>query len=225
MSARREYHARVVVIAQIEVALGQIEHRPRIIGAAFDLGQQQIAIPRILLRIQVTAAEAPRVDVVLALEAFLDERVVACGPLVDDTLIAPRHCVAEQLPAPVGEAGSRAVAQVVDVGAQPAEVGSTHNQVVGVDDPDVVAVPLGESQCLGPVVAEIAPRSFVKFTRDTKAGHMAADHVLGSVVGAGIDDHPRRDVGRNRVEHLVDDVLFVTDDHVEADRGARAYRV
>ena len=42
------------------------------------------------------------------------------------------------------------------------------------------------------------------------------DGVLRAVVGAGVDHHPVGDVGRHRVENLVDDVGFVLDDHVQA---------
>jgi hypothetical protein len=143
---------------------------------------------------------------------------------VDDPHITPEQLVTEQLSAPI-EHAAVAAAQVVDVGVNAVEVGRTHDHVVCIDDPDVVAVPLGEGQRLRPVVAEVPPRPFVKLTGYAKVRHVAADHVLGAIVGAGIHDHPGGDMGRDRAEHLLDDVRLVADDHVEADRGARGHRV
>ena len=115
--------------------------------------------------------------------------------------------------------------QQVGVRAQAAEVGLAHNQVVGVYDPDVVAVSPGEGQRLRPVVAEVKPRPFVKLARDAKTGHVVADHVLGPVVGTGVHDYPRADIGRDLIKHFLDDVCLVTDDHVEADRRTHGQRV
>ena len=108
--------ARVDEIIQIEVALGQIEHRPRILGVAFDLGQQQIAVARIRLRIPTAGTEATRFGVVVALEAPNGAVRLPYGRLVDDAFIAHAYPVAEQLRAPVGEGGI-SEAQAVDVGA------------------------------------------------------------------------------------------------------------
>jgi len=49
----------------------------------------------------------------------------------------------------------------------------------GIHDPDVSPVSLGEGKRFGPVVAEIAPGPFVKLALNAKAGHMAADRILG----------------------------------------------
>ena len=51
-------------------------------------------------------------------------------------------------------------------------------------------MPLRELDRLGPVVAEVAPRSLVEFARDAEGAHVVADQVLGAVVGAGVHDHP-----------------------------------
>ena len=132
---------------------------------------------------------------------------------------AHRHPVAEQLRHPEVIADGVRTAQPVDVGVQPGEVGGADDGVVGVHDPDVVAVALGEGECFGSVVAEVAPGPFVKFAGDAEAGHVGADQVLGAVVGAGVHDHPGADVGRDGVEYLGDDVCLVAHDHVQADRG------
>jgi hypothetical protein len=144
---------------------------------------------------------------------------------MDDALVAPSQPIAEQLETPVADPVGFLVVQPVRVSAQRAEVGCAHHPVVGVYHPDVVAVSLRQGQRFRSVAAKVAPRPLVQLTRDAQTGHMAADCVLGTVVGPGVDDHPRGDERRDHVEHLGDDVCLVADDHVEADRRGRGRRV
>src|SRR5262249_43358849 len=97
-----------------------------------------------------------RFDVVVALQARTDERVVTHDVLMNDTLVSDTQPVAEQQRAPEGAIGG-SLAQFIYVGAQLAEIECAHYRVVGVDDPDVVTAPLSEGQRLGSVMAEIAP--------------------------------------------------------------------
>jgi hypothetical protein len=226
MASSRRFSMNVLVVAEValgdsevHVTLAQVIDVPRILGVAFDLGQQQIAVARVLLRIPVAVAEATRLDVIVAFQALTLERLVTLDVFVNDTLVADPQPVAEQQRAPEDAVGG-SLAQLVNVQAQPAEIDCAHNPVVGVDDPDVVTAALGEVERLGPVVAEIAPGPFVQLTGDAAAAHVIADQVLGPVVGARVHDHPRVDVGRDRVERLGDDVRLVLHDHVQADRGA-----
>ncbi|VBA52393.1 hypothetical protein LAUMK191_02446 [Mycobacterium attenuatum] len=209
--------ARVGEIAKVVIALGQIEDRPRVRGVALNLGQQQIAVARILLPRQVAGTALTILDVVIALQA----RLHAAGEiphrgLMSDAHPLHPHAVAEQLRAIVA-VGVAHVTHPVDVGAQAREIGFAHQQVVGVDHPNVVALTLGQGQRLGAVVTEVAPRAFVELTRNAEPVHVVANESLSPVVGAGVHDHPRADVGRHRVERLGDDVCLVSHDHVEAD--------
>ena len=117
------------------------------------------------------------------------------GLVADDALmhhpdIPPRKTVAEHLLAPVGEILRRAVSQLVCVGGQLAEVRRADYQIVGVDHPDVVRVPLRERESLGAVMAEVLPRALMQLAGDPEPGHVGADDVLGAVLGAGVDDAP-----------------------------------
>ncbi|CAM3434067.1 hypothetical protein MYIN104542_29880 [Mycobacterium intermedium] len=182
--------ARVGEIAKIKVALGQVEHRPVVLGVTFDLGQQQIAIPRILLRVLAAGTNATRFDVIPALEACRrGAGVVAHNILVNDAHVTHGQSVAEHKRAPVG-AGPLFDAQAVNVGTESGEVRRTAKYVVGVHDPDIVGVALGKSQRLGAIMAEVAPWAFVKLSRDAKMGHAAFNDILGPVVGTGVHDHP-----------------------------------
>ena len=190
-----------------------------IVGFAFDLGQQQLRVVGVLQRIQAPATETARLDVVGAGEGVLDKRNTAVGVLMQHTLVTPGQSVPEQLPTPVGGAGS--VAQLVDIGGEAVEVRSADQQIVGVDDPDVIAVSPGQCQRLGAVASEVVPGPLVYFTGNTQIGHVGTDHILSSVIRTGIHDHPRRDERCHRVQHLTDYVRLVTNDHVEADRRVR----
>ena len=83
---------------------------------------------------------------VLTLEALLGERLIAGSEFVDDAFIAPGHPVAEQLPAPVTQSLAVSIAQPVNIRGEPAEVRCADQYIIGIDYPDVVAVPLGERQ-------------------------------------------------------------------------------
>ncbi len=209
---------RVLRITGVVVALGQVEDRARVVGIARDLGQQQVAIALVLLGVQVAPAQPSGVDVVVALQACIGGRRVADRVLVDDTFIPPRQPAAKDLLAPVAEVGP--VPQRVAVGRQAAEIQRAHDHVVGIHDPDVVAVAARQLQRLGAVMPEVAPLAFMQLARDSERAHVCADRLLGPVVGPGVDDHPRGDVGRHGVEDLVHDVRLVADDHVQANQRA-----
>ena len=161
---------------------------------------------------------------VLPLEPLNDAGVIPRRALVHDTHVAHARPVAEQLRAPVADGGF-CDRHVVDVSVEQIEVGCALDGVVGVHDPDVVTAALGQGQRLGAVMAEVAPWPFEKLARDPEFGHVIADQVLGSVVGAGVHDHPRADVRRGRIERLLNDVRLVAHDHVQADRGTRGHRL
>ena len=74
---------------------------------------------------------------------------------------------------------------------------------------------LRKGKGLGPVIPEIGRRPFVKFTGDAKSRHVVPDQILNPVVAAGAYDHPRADVGRDRVEGLLE-VCLVSHDHAQA---------
>ena len=210
--------AGVVEIAEIEIALGQVEGRTGIVGFSFHLGQQQVSVAGVLLRVEIASADTSRIDVVVAVEPDSLMRRVARHELVHHAFVAPWHAVAEELRTPVGEAARWPVVQVVDRFGETAQIGRADHQVVGVDYPDVVGASGGKIQGLGSVVAEILPRAVDEFAGDSQAGHMCADDILGAVVGSGVDDGPGRNIGGDAVQHLMDDVGFVADDHVQTDR-------
>lgn len=109
---------------------------------------------------------------VVAIKAHNCAGVVPHGVLVRDALPAHAHPVAEQQRDPKDVVVSE-VAHQVDVGVQAGEVRCAHDRVVGIHDPDVVSMALGERQRLGSIVAEVAPRAFVKLTGDTPGGPCA----------------------------------------------------
>ena len=83
--------ARVDEILHTEVGLGEEKDRPRILGVAFDLGQQPIALLRRLMLEQVAGEQLALAEliicaVVFAFEAHIDARVVPRSGLVGDTL-------------------------------------------------------------------------------------------------------------------------------------------
>ena len=58
--------ARISEVSEVEVTLGQIERRTRILGVAFHFGQQQVPVAGVFQRVEVASTQAPRIQVVVA---------------------------------------------------------------------------------------------------------------------------------------------------------------
>jgi hypothetical protein len=94
--------------------------------------------------------------------------------------------------------------------------------VIGIPDKNIVGFVVGMLKRLGPVMTKVLPFVVIDLARDTLLVKKCSDKVFGIIGGSriGYNIVVKVNVVVDIVEGLHNDVAFVFDDHVEADRFA-----
>ena len=152
-----------------------------------------------------------------AVELGLGALLVAGDVLVKDPHVPPHESVRHEQRAPVRNPPGVHLDQIrVLIEAVLLEPVVDHEDLIGIEDEDVVGLPPCERQRLGAVVGKVSPWTLVQLARN--AGHELRDHILRTVARSRVDDDPMVDEWLHAREAALDDMSFVLDDHVEADR-------